>query len=61
MRSEESQREESNLRPADYESAALPSELRWPGHYLTLGLDYIIRPGQPTIKGLPPVVASALF
>ena len=27
---EESQREESNLRPADYESAALPSELRWP-------------------------------
>ena len=26
----ESQREESNLRPADYESAALPTELRWP-------------------------------
>ncbi len=25
-----SQREGSNLRPADYESAALPTELRWP-------------------------------
>ncbi len=27
----ESQREESNLRPTDYESVALPTELRWPG------------------------------
>ncbi|GAI18468.1 unnamed protein product [marine sediment metagenome] len=26
----ESQREESNLRPTDYESVALPTELRWP-------------------------------
>jgi hypothetical protein len=25
----ESQREESNLRPTDYESVALPTELRW--------------------------------
>ena len=29
MRKTESQREDLNLRPADYESAALPTELRW--------------------------------
>lgn len=34
VRFKESQREESNLRPADYESAALPSELRWPDGYV---------------------------
>ena len=29
VKNKRSQREDLNLRPADYESAALPTELRW--------------------------------